>query len=141
MNSETTLPAITRRARKPALSTEPPKRFHRDLSSGVQLDFSKEKMLLLDLLSPDYYSVRLTQTNELPITITISADIDSLTISPKELQFTEEGQEVEVRVYASEEVREVVRCGGCEGMRVIVGMRGGAEANYKVVVKRVVPVV
>lgn len=125
MNSDATLPAITRRARKPALSTEPPKRFHRDLSSGVQLDFSKEKMLLLDVLSPDYYSVRLTQTSELPVTITISADTANVAISPRELEFTEEGQEVEVMVYASEEVREagVIRLQhAVKGQREVVAL-------------------
>ena len=106
MNSDSALPAISRRPRKATLSTEPPKRFHRDLSTGVQLEFSKEKMLLLDLLSPDYYSVRLVQANELPLTLTISADTDHVTVQPHTLEFTTEGQEIDVMVYTSEEVRD-----------------------------------
>lgn len=106
MNSDSALPAISRRPRKSTLSTEPPKRYHRELSTGVQLEFSKEKMLLLDLLSPDYYSVRLAQSSELPLTITVSVDTEHVTVQPRVLDFTTEGQEIDVMVYASEEVRE-----------------------------------
>lgn len=106
MNSDTTLPAIGRRPRRATLSTEPPKRYPKDLSTGVQLEFSKEKMLLLDRFSPDYYTVRLAQAHELPLTLTISTENANVVISPSEIEFLNEGQEAEVMVFTQEEVKE-----------------------------------
>lgn len=71
------------------------------MSSEVLL--SKQKLLLLDCFSPDYYVLRLKPGVRLPATVMISADCQEVTVSPERVEFRTVEQRVELVVAAVQE--------------------------------------
>ena len=64
---------------------------------------SKQKLLLLDCFSPDYYVLRLGPEVRLPATVVISVDCQEVTVSPERVEFRSVEQRVELVVAAVQE--------------------------------------
>jgi hypothetical protein len=71
------------------------------MSRGLVI--SKQKLLLLDCFSPDYYVLRLGPEVRLPATVTISVDCQEVTVSPEKVEFRTIEQRVELVVAAVQE--------------------------------------
>lgn len=64
------------------------------------LTFSKPRLLLLELRSPDYYEVAISPHFPLPATVTVSANVGGIQLSSEEIRFTTAEQRIEVALCA-----------------------------------------
>lgn len=72
----------------------------------TEIVISKQRLLLLDCFSPDYYVLRLRPEVRLPATVQVTTDSQEITVSPEIVQFRTVDQRVELVVAAVTEPKK-----------------------------------